>query len=113
MTGPAPSGTAVVVCSVSELESQGRVIAVVEGIEVVVSWNDGNPGALTNSCIHRGRKLSEGFVLKGRLVCPGHQWSFDTVDGYCKERDRYQPAHRVDIVDSEVQVRISAEVNAG
>ncbi|MET4426894.1 MULTISPECIES: Rieske (2Fe-2S) protein [unclassified Mycolicibacterium] len=112
MTDNALSGAGVVVCSASELEKQGRVVAVVDGVEIVVSWNDGNPGALTNACVHRGRKLAEGFFLKGRLVCPGHQWSFDAVTGYCKEREKYQPAHRVEVVDDKVTVHVTVDAHA-
>lgn len=110
--GATPVGDGMVVCTTSELEQSGRVVAVVDGVEVVVSWNDGNPGALTNACIHRGRTLSLGAFFKGRVVCPGHQWSFDAITGYCKERDRYQPAHLVEVTGDQVSVRVVVNADA-
>ena len=87
----ASSGTAVDVCSVEELSSSGKLVVSVDGTELFLVWHEDHPVALENVCIHKARRISEGFLFNGRAVCPGHQWSFDLDTGFCKERDRSQP----------------------
>jgi nitrite reductase (NADH) small subunit len=96
--------TLVDVASTSELAAAGkRVVAGPHG-EILVLWNDGEPTALVNTCIHKERRLSDGFLLKGRVVCPGHQWSFDVRTGFCKERDKWQPTYQVRVEGDRVSV---------
>jgi nitrite reductase (NADH) small subunit len=92
------------VCSTEELAAAGRRIVTGPLGEIVVLWNDGEPSALVNTCIHKQRKISDGFQFKGRIVCPGHQWSFDVHTGYCKERDKFQPRYDVHVHDGRVVV---------
>jgi nitrite reductase (NADH) small subunit len=92
------------VCSTEELAAAGRRVVAGPIGEIVVLWNDGEPSALVNTCIHKQRKISDGFQFKGRIVCPGHQWSFDVQTGYCKERDKFQPRYDVHVLDGRVAV---------
>jgi nitrite reductase/ring-hydroxylating ferredoxin subunit len=92
------------VCSVDELSSTGKLVVKVDDTELFLVWHDGQPVALENTCIHRGRRISEGFLFNGRAVCPGHQWSFDLTTGFCKERDRTQPAWQTAVEDGRVLV---------
>jgi nitrite reductase (NADH) small subunit len=101
--------TDVDVCSVEELSTPGRRVVEVHGVEVLLVWNEGDPASLDNTCIHKQRRLSEGSLFNGRAVCPGHQWSFDLHTGYCRERDRYQPAHEVRIADGRIVVRLGSD----
>lgn len=39
--------------------------------------------ALHDTCPHRNAALSDGWVSKGRLVCPWHLWEFDQ-NGQCQ-----------------------------
>jgi nitrite reductase (NADH) small subunit len=96
--------TLVDVCSAEELATAGRQVVAGPHGEIVVFWNDGRPTALANVCLHKERRLSDGFLLKGRIVCPGHQWSFDIESGFCKERDKHQPRYDVQVVDGRVGV---------
>jgi nitrite reductase/ring-hydroxylating ferredoxin subunit len=91
-------------CSVDELRQAGKRVVSVEGEDVFLVWNDGEPSALRNTCIHKQRSLSDGSLFNGRAVCPGHQWSFDLRTGFCKERDRYQPVHQVHVVGDRVLI---------
>lgn len=51
--------------------------------EDVVLWRaDGAIVALEDTCVHRGTKLSLGWVEKGEIVCPYHGWSYGR-DGVC------------------------------
>jgi nitrite reductase/ring-hydroxylating ferredoxin subunit len=92
------------VCSTDELAAAGRRVVTGPIGDIVVLWNDGEPSALVNTCIHKQRKISDGFQFKGRIVCPGHQWSFDVHTGYCKERDKFQPRYDVKVVGGRVVV---------
>jgi nitrite reductase/ring-hydroxylating ferredoxin subunit len=102
--------TDVDVCSVEELSTAGKRVVDVDGVEVLLVWNDGDPAGLDNICIHKQRRLSEGSLFNGRAVCPGHQWSFDLFTGYCRERDRYAQAHEVRIASGRILVRLGPEV---
>ena len=100
----ASSGVAVDVCSAEELASAGKLVVSVDGTELYLVWHDDHPVALENVCIHKARRISEGFLFNGRAVCPGHQWSFDLDTGFCKERDRSQPVWRTTVEDGRVLV---------
>ncbi len=91
----------------SDLSRAGKLVVQVDGTPVLLMWNDGDPIAMHDTCIHKGRSLSEGVVFAGRLVCAGHQWAYDLRTGYCKARDRYQPVYRVAIVGDDVVVNLS------
>ena len=45
--------------------------------EIVAIFNvDGEFFAVSNQCPHAAGPLVEGFIEKGRVVCPWHGWSF-------------------------------------
>jgi nitrite reductase (NADH) small subunit len=90
--------------AVADLERAGKLVVRVKDVPVLLFWNNGEPIALNDTCIHRGRSLSEGALLNGRIVCAGHQWAFDLSTGYCRVRDRYQPVYAVRIDGEQVQV---------
>jgi nitrite reductase (NADH) small subunit len=100
----ASPGVGVDVCAVEELSSTGKMVVTVGETELFLVWHDDQPRALENTCIHRQRRISEGFLFNGRAVCPGHQWSFDLVTGYCKEREKSQPTWHATIADGRVLV---------
>lgn len=112
MSSPSPDLGAVsappfrAVATVAELEVAGKLVVDVDGTAVLLVLHEGRVTAMANDCIHRGRELSSGFLLKGRVVCPGHQWSFALEDGYCKERDRTQPTYEARIAGDHVEVAL-------
>jgi nitrite reductase (NADH) small subunit len=69
--------------------------------EIVVVCHEGNVYALQNICIHKGRELGKGVVLRDRLVCPGHQWSFDLRTGWESVKEQCQPTYAVRITDDD------------
>jgi nitrite reductase (NADH) small subunit len=93
----------------SELATAGKRVVELEGRRVLLLWNEGDPVALDDTCIHRQRSLAEGVLLGGRIVCPGHQWAFELDTGYCKARDQYQPVHEVEVDGDVVRVSLSAD----
>ncbi|MGV3758673.1 MAG: Rieske (2Fe-2S) protein [Actinomycetota bacterium] len=90
--------------SMSGLQAAGKLVAPYQDRPVLVLWNEGSPVAMADTCIHRERSLSQGVLLNGRLVCPGHQWAFCLDDGFCKERDRFQPLHAVRVEGDDVWI---------
>lgn len=60
--------------------------------------------ALRDVCIHKGRSLSNGTVLHNRVICPGHQWSFDPATGAAENDQGCQPTYTVKVVDGSVYV---------
>ncbi|HWB66103.1 MAG TPA: Rieske 2Fe-2S domain-containing protein [Mycobacteriales bacterium] len=92
------------VANADDLASAGRLVVTVRDVPVLLLWIDGAPAAMNDTCIHRGRSLSEGARLGRRLVCAGHQWAFDLTTGYCQARDRYQPVHQVRVRDDVVEI---------
>lgn len=60
--------------------------------------------ALRDVCIHKQRSLSKGTVLHGRVICPGHQWTFDPETGWVEDQGRCQPTYDVRVADGVVYV---------
>jgi nitrite reductase (NADH) small subunit len=88
-----------------ELAKAGKLVVDLDGTEMLLLWNDGEPTAMDNICIHRGRGLVQGFLLNGRIVCPGHQWAFDVNTGFCREREQSQPTFPTRVTDNVVEVQ--------
>jgi nitrite reductase (NADH) small subunit len=88
----------------ADLERAGKLVVQVKDAPVLLLWNNGEPLALNDTCIHKGRSLADGVLLSGRLVCAGHQWAFDLSTGYCRARDKYQPVYAVRIDGDQIQV---------
>lgn len=80
--------------------------------DVVVFWNAGEPVAMANLCVHRDRELAKSNIFQGRVICPGHQWAFDTSTGFCAEKERTQPVYSVRVDGDDVFVDVSAPTNA-
>jgi nitrite reductase (NADH) small subunit len=80
------------------------VLADDDGRAIVVVAHEGAFYAMQNECIHRQRELSKGVVLNGRLVCPGHQWSFELGSGWEAVKEQCQPTYPVRVQDGVVQV---------
>lgn len=73
-------------CAVSgseNLETNQVIQVTVSGQEVAV-WRDseGQAHACSNFCVHRGMRLSHGFIKDNRLVCRYHGWRYGQ-DGQC------------------------------
>jgi nitrite reductase/ring-hydroxylating ferredoxin subunit len=37
--------------------------------------------AISNTCLHRGGPLGQGFVEGSTVTCPWHAWTFDVANG--------------------------------
>ena len=75
------SAPQVKVCSLAELQSEGRKVISVGGRAVLVLLSDGAVYALDNRCPHMGFPLSRGTVRDGILTCHWHHAKFDLAGG--------------------------------
>ena len=77
MTGIPP----VRVCSLADLQRDGRKVISVGGRAVLVLLSEGGVYALDNRCPHMGFPLSRGTVRDGILTCHWHHAKFDLAGG--------------------------------
>jgi len=97
------------VAGADDLARAGKLVVRCDRHEILLLWNGGSPVALSNVCIHRGRKLNEGVMLGSRLVCAGHQWAYEITTGYCSARNRYQPRYALEARDGRILVELPAK----
>lgn len=100
--------TWVTVAPLSEVEKRKKVVVEHDGRPILVLWHDGALHAFDNLCIHKERELSKGVILKGRLICPGHQWAFDLDTGWESVKERCQPVYDVRVSDGVVEVDVAS-----
>ena len=53
----------------------------VAGRPVALFNVDGSFFAISNTCLHRGGPLGQGFVEGRTVTCPWHAWTFDLASG--------------------------------
>jgi len=94
--------------AVSDLApGQGREVLV--GMRPVAIFNVGGVFyAISNTCLHRGGPLGQGF-LEGRAVtCPWHNWTWDVTTGENVVNSELKVAcYETRIEDGHVLVRAS------
>jgi phenylpropionate dioxygenase-like ring-hydroxylating dioxygenase large terminal subunit len=73
------------------------------GEDLVIWRNDGRINVWQDLCIHRGSRLSLGWVEQGNLVCAYHGWTYN-ADGECV---RF-PAHPDQKPPAKARVRVYA-----
>ena len=88
----------------AELARRKRIVVQHGEHQILVLAHEGRFHALANICIHRQRELAKGVVLRGRLVCPGHQWAFDLDNGWEAVKQECQPVYEVRVEDGMVYV---------
>jgi nitrite reductase/ring-hydroxylating ferredoxin subunit len=78
----AKSGAAGVrVCSLQQLQQDGRRVIAAEGRTILVLYEQGEVFALDNRCPHMGFPLHRGTVRDGVLTCHWHHAKFDLAGG--------------------------------
>lgn len=97
-------GTWVDVGTEAEVTRQKRVVVTAGDDRIVVFAHEGRFYALLDTCIHKARQLNRGVILNGRIVCPGHQWSFDLETGWEAVKGECQPVFDVRVDGGVVQV---------
>lgn len=71
-----------------ELEANGFLKELeFDNRKIVLSYQDGEFGALNNKCNHMGGPLSKGKLKKGCIECPWHYWEFNRKTGESVSND--------------------------
>jgi nitrite reductase/ring-hydroxylating ferredoxin subunit len=102
------------VASLKELTRRKKKLVTVGDQDIALFFVDDQVYALRDVCIHKERRLHKGVILKGRVICPGHQWAFDLPTGWVDEQGQCQPTYAVKVdgnavfVDPEPRVRTDA-----
>jgi nitrite reductase (NADH) small subunit len=95
--------------SVAEVARRRKLVVSHEDAPpIVVLAHDGRFFALDNICIHKQRELVRGVILRDRIVCPGHQWSFDLGTGWEEKMGRCQPTYDVRVNGDRVEVDVAS-----
>jgi nitrite reductase (NADH) small subunit len=87
-----------------EVERRKKVVVDHDGRAILVIAHEGSLTAMDNLCVHKDRELHKGVILRGRLICPGHQWAFDLATGWEATKERCQPVYDVVVRDGVVYV---------
>ena len=69
------------VASTSDLKSGENKVVNVNGTEVALFNVDGQFFATSNTCLHRGGPLGEGFLEGDVVTCPWHGWRYNVKTG--------------------------------
>jgi len=65
----------------SDVDEQPRRFTLL-GEDLVAFRHGGEISAMRDLCVHRGTRLSLGYLADGRIVCPYHGWEYD-CSGAC------------------------------
>jgi len=87
------------VAKLRDLELRKKTAVTIGDTTIAVFWIKGQVYALADTCIHEQRQLSQGAVLFGKVVCPGHQWKFDPVTGEAEGQGRCTTVYPVRVSD--------------
>lgn len=97
------------IASTDEVKKKKKVV-ITQGddFNILVVFHEDKFFAMNNICIHRQRELVKGVILRGRIVCPGHQWSFDLNTGWEAVKERGLPMYDTRVVGGMVQVNLTS-----
>lgn len=92
------------VADLKELQRRRKALVEVDDEPIALFYVDEQVFAFHNTCIHKQRQLSKGTILKGRVICPGHQWAFDLPTGWEDGQSQCQPTFATKVEDDKVYV---------
>jgi nitrite reductase/ring-hydroxylating ferredoxin subunit len=90
---------------VASLDSDGRAVVAVDGLEIAVFLVDGDPHAFANACPHEGNPLHEAEILGPTLTCAYHGWKFDLETGACLHGDEAARRFPAELQGDEIVLR--------
>lgn len=94
----------VAAAALKDLQRRKKTLVQVEGQPVALFLVGDRVFALYDTCIHEQRSLSKGAILRGRVVCPGHQWQFDLETGWVEDQERCAKTYEVKVEGDTVYV---------
>lgn len=89
------------VAELNELDNRNPLPVRLLGEDLVLWEKDGSIMAWQDLCIHRGTKLSMGWIDNDCLVCPYHGWNYDE-SGQCVKI----PAHPDQVPPAKAKVNV-------
>lgn len=92
------------VATLKELSRHKKKLVTADGEQIALFYVNGRVHALHDVCIHKQRSLSKGTLLRGRVICPGHQWAFDVETGWVEAQEQCQPTYAVRVEGDTVYV---------
>ena len=99
------------VCPLSEL-APGDAIRVPASPPIAVfHTDDGELFAIDDTCTHQDASLADGYVEGCEVECPLHASRFNLRTGAADVPPAKRPVrtHRVQVIDGEIQVELSAD----
>lgn len=51
------------------------------GKTICVANVNGTISAIENVCLHMGGPIGQGYIERGKIVCPWHGWEYDPQSG--------------------------------
>ncbi|MBW3663919.1 MAG: Rieske 2Fe-2S domain-containing protein [Actinobacteria bacterium] len=98
------------VADLKDLERRRKLLVEIDDTPIALFLVDGDVRAFHNVCIHKQRQLIKGTILKGRVICPGHQWAFDLNTGWEEGQGQCQPVFAAKVEGDKVLVDPSPRV---
>ena len=85
-----------------------------QGTELIVGGNavalfnvNGTFYAMSNTCLHRGGPLGQGFLDGQTVTCPWHSWQYDVATGEnVVNREMKVASYPVKVEDGQVLVKV-------
>jgi len=87
------------VASTSDLKPGENKVVNVNGTDVALFNVDGEFFAISNTCLHRGGPLGEGFLDNDVVTCPWHGWRYNVRTG----ANVVMPSQKVDSYQVKVE----------
>jgi nitrite reductase (NADH) small subunit len=103
----------VAAATMKDLQRRKKTQVQVQGQPVALFLVGDRVFALHDTCIHEERSLSKGAILRGRVVCPGHQWQFDLETGWVEDQEKCQPTYDVKVEDDTVYINPERRIRIG
>ena len=69
------------VASTSDLKPGENKVVSVNGTDIALFNVEGQFFAISNTCLHRGGPLGEGFLEDDVVTCPWHGWRYNVKTG--------------------------------
>ena len=105
------------VADLKELARRRKTVVTVGDEQIALFLVGEKVYALADICIHKQKSLHKGSLFGGKVVCPGHQWTFDLETGWEADQEQCQPTYQVKIEDGAVHVvperRVLVDAPAG
>jgi nitrite reductase (NADH) small subunit len=96
------------ICLGGKLPDEGKVREIkAGGREFCVARVNGEISVVDNLCPHKDAPLGEGWIEKGRVVCPAHEWAFDLKTGEQHKGKSSVRAYTAVVEDGELFVVLS------